>query len=82
MTNAEAIEVLKNPAKAKCFVLDKAISLAILALDKQVPKKAIKYSSVPHHRCPACRCAIRIFENDPFDVRCKFCGQAIDWEEV
>lgn len=43
MSNEEAIEVLRHPAKAKCFVLDKAISLAIIALENCPPEESICY---------------------------------------
>lgn len=59
-----------------------AIDIAIEALGKQRPKKPIgDLHSVPHHRCPNCNGAVRIFEVDYYDAYCKFCGQALDWKE-
>lgn len=54
--------------------LIEANGAAILALEKQIPKKPIKIYS--HYLCPNCRsiktsCA-------PF---CRMCGQALDWSD-
>ena len=60
----------------------KAYSVAIEALEKQIPKKPIFESEqtslfgvddVPH--CPNCRCDI------PEVSYCEKCGQALDWSD-
>lgn len=58
------------------------IGIAIECIEKQIPKKPKgDFHSVPHHRCPTCNCAIRLYEKDNCDLFCKFCGQAIDWSD-
>lgn len=58
------------------------VRTSIEALEKQIPEKPIgDLHSVPHHRCPNCNGAVRLFEDDSYDAYCKFCGQAIDWSD-
>jgi len=55
---------------------------AIVALDKQIPKKPSgDLHSVPHYRCPSCHNAIVVYEYDYKYPNCKWCGQAIDWSK-
>lgn len=86
MTNEEAIKELEQIPKhigGDCDGYEKrAIRIAIEALEKQIPKKPKDYDSVPHHRCPNCNSAIRVYCDDPYDPVCKFCGQAIDWSDI
>lgn len=56
-----------------------AYQMAISALEKQIPIKPTAYNSVPHHRCPNCKSAVRIYCTDPYDKFCHHCGQALDW---
>ena len=59
-----------------------ALDISIECIEKQIPKKPKgDFHSVPHHRCPTCNCAIRLYEKDSHDLFCKFCGQAIDWSD-
>ena len=54
---------------------------AIVALDKQVPKKPTgDLHSVPHYRCPLCNKAVVVYENDKKLPYCHWCGQALLWE--
>ncbi|MBQ0088765.1 MAG: hypothetical protein KBT27_05495 [Prevotellaceae bacterium] len=54
-----------------------ANGLAILALEKQIPKKVDKYS-----RCPSCGYdATNQADNDYNFEYCYYCGQALDWGE-
>lgn len=49
--------------------------------DIKIPKKPKgDYDSVPHHRCPNCNGAIRVYCDDPYDPVCKFCGQRLLWD--
>ena len=48
--------------------------LAILALEKQIPKKPIKTRS--EIVCPTCKTLIG---SSPY---CRYCGQAIDWNDT
>ena len=84
MTNEEVIENLKYLISDDCtdkqhdFV--KEIKIAIEALEKQVPKKAIEkytdYDGSEAGLCPFC--------NEGVDEEmnfCSYCGQAIDWSD-
>ena len=55
-----------------------AYSLAIEALEKQIPKKVVYHddsgNKTVSERCPSC------FEIAHSDY-CEYCGQAIDWSE-
>ena len=49
---------------------------------KDIPKKPIGYlDSVPHYRCPTCKSAVVMYENDNKYPCCQWCGQAIDWSK-
>ena len=90
MTYEKAIDLL-NDCYIRCDpccvgsceeCISDAKQTAIEALEKQIPKKPKgDYDSVPHHRCPNCNGAIRVYCDDPYDPVCKFCGQAIDWSD-
>lgn len=88
MTNKEAHGILeKKQSKMttyRQFYTEEAIEangLAILALEKQIPKKPTEYDSVPHGRCPSCHNAVRMYCDDPKNKYCIWCGQAIDWSK-
>lgn len=53
-----------------------AMELAILALEKQIPKKPTKYMT-DRYCCPVCK-AIR-YSSAPY---CEHCGQALDWSDT
>lgn len=48
--------------------------LAILALEKQIPKKPTKTRS--EIVCPTCKTLVG---SSPY---CRYCGQAIDWSDI
>lgn len=88
MTNKEAIEKLKEDCEqtiAECECKDGKclchIHKAIEALEKQIPKKPIKWAD-KILICPNCARAEYIKKIDILDTYCGFCGQAIDWSEV
>ena len=85
MTYEEAIEYIteRYVTMSMCLTLDecrkhnKAISMAIEALEKQIPKKP--YDTV---RCPLCKIEVELQPIDTEQITyCLHCGQAIDWEE-
>ena len=92
MIYEEAIEYIteRYVTMSMCLTLDecrkhnKAISMAIEALKKQIPKKPIirkaedYFGNVKHTLCPNCRETEFVFTQPCF---CHHCGQAIDWEE-
>ena len=79
---ARDLLILKNAGAARNRKAIRANAMAILALERQIPKKPSgDYHSVPHYRCPECKCAVVMYENDSRHPFCKWCGQAIDWED-
>ncbi len=64
-----------------------ANGVAIIALEKQIPKKPIKCCPLSdggemldeneHYKCPACRLKFR-----KTYVFCHYCGQALDWSDT
>ena len=81
MTNDEAIEYIakRYVTMSMCLTLDecrkhnKAISMAIEALEKQIPKKPYwEYGG-----CHCKSCGLDVLSDEYF---CPLCGQAIDWE--
>ena len=83
MTYEEAIKNI-NALNAVCgqkglydAEFESALALAILALEKQIPKKPYKDNEngvYEKEHCPSCHQSLF-----PNDHHCK-CGQAIDWE--
>lgn len=93
MTYAEAIKELKQiPSHigGDCDGYElRAISIAIEAIDKQIPKKPTHEATLYHScTCPTCKNVIDEFTNFKGEkVRiitnwCKFCGQALDWSDT
>ena len=88
MTYKEAIEYIteRYVTMSMCLTLDecrkhnKAISMAIEALEKQIPKKPTR-GKYGHTECACCGWVVESFCGDleqyPF---CPNCGQAIDWK--
>ena len=91
MTYEEAIEYIteRYVTMSMCLTLDecrkhnKAISMAIGALEKQIPKKPLHMHK--NYYCPICKEDGWILWDDAIpndmDKYCGKCGQAIDWEE-
>ena len=83
MTYKEAIKNI-NALNAVCgqkglydAEFESALALAILALEKQIPKKPYKDNEnglYEKEHCPSCHRSLF-----PNDHHCE-CGQAIDWE--
>ncbi len=88
MTNLEAIEELKHDCNElgkaiPCdtgwgVAIDSAYDMAVMALEKQIPKKPNIGNDNGRQRkcCPACGC----FYN-PASKYCPKCGQALDLED-
>ena len=84
MIYEEAIEYIteRYVTMSMCLTLDecikhnKAISMAIEALEKQVPKKAPNHDGMV---CPSCNSKARY--GHPYEYYCPHCGQAIDWSD-
>ena len=90
MTHEEAIEYISERyvTMSMCLTIDecrkhnKAISMAIEALEKQIPKKPLHMHK--NYYCPICKEDGWILWDDAapndMDKYCGKCGQAIDWE--
>ena len=90
MTYEEAIEYIteRYVTMSMCLTLDecrkhnKAISMAIEALEKQIPKKPLHMHK--NYYCPICKEDGWMLWDDAIpndmDKYCGICGQAIDWE--
>lgn len=82
MTYEEAIKLLNSVAiyyGSKCT--RNAVDLAILALEKQIPKKPLHMHK--NYYCPICKEDGWMLWDDAvpndMDKYCGKCGQAIDW---
>lgn len=86
MTAKEAIEILKEEHDYTQFLsyVNQALEMAIKALEKQIPKKAIS-TYKGHYKCPTCENYIDITDDDLYVYEieppkcCDECGQALDW---
>lgn len=77
ITKVEAVKAIKS---VKNFMLlqellypneDKALDMAIIALEKQTPKKAVK-KEVISQACPTCGCSVNY-------KYCTNCGQRVSY---
>ena len=90
MTEQEAIEILKKNREYGTELSD-AYDIAILALEKQIPKKVQKrtvilyLSEATDVLCPVCEksvCTwISLDSHSKKRPYCPSCGQALDWSE-
>ena len=81
MSPNEAIDYLLDPI-GKREIHDDAVGLAVDALRKQIPKKAVG-NHYAHMRCPACNHRIPSGGGSSSRRRdnwCNYCGQKIDWD--
>lgn len=75
-----AIDYLLDPI-GKREIHDESIELAVDALRKQIPQKAVG-NHYAHMRCPACNHMIPSGGGSSSRRRdnwCNYCGQKIDW---
>lgn len=83
MTAQRAIEILNNYGSLFPQAEQKAIDVAVLALKKQIPIKAVKFDKY-YYKCPVCGMSTGVSEEDmtiyeiPQPNYCKECGQALD----
>ena len=76
MDAKQAIEILSDGTKDWKEVIS-ALSLAIKALEKEVPKKPVEIKGMKHRgSCPRCKSI-----HDPRSLYCEDCGQKLDWEK-
>lgn len=70
-----------NWLKENCDKRHQAVILAIMSIDKQIPKKAVG-THYAHMRCPTCNHRIPSGGGSSSRRRdnwCNYCGQKIDW---
>lgn len=90
MTAENAIQTIEA-AKAEVewnypFAYAAAFEVAIEALEKQIPKRAIS-TYIGNYKCPTCENYIDITDDDLYVYEivppeyCPNCGQALDWSE-
>lgn len=80
LEDAVCDEIAKEAVKdgiTDLFVLDKKRIMS--ALEKQIPKKPLRFDSVPHARCPVCNCSVKLFADAHESHFCLYCGQKLDW---
>lgn len=84
MTTEEALSVLQDDLVIAIHDSDginpeyereqvESLKAAIIALEKQIPKKPIAYKA--EILCPACQTLVG---SSP---HCRYCGQALDWSD-
>ena len=96
MTNREAIEWIKDMLEQNWYIYNceryhiEALSLAIEALEKQMPKKPKEYED-KYYACPNCgnvtmmkweRYPDRLMDKSNGLPYCLGCGQCLDWEGI
>lgn len=77
MTEQEALQEFWDNAlhpSLKPEISEEAKSVAMKALEKQIPKKP-KCPAPPFFECPMCKAPVGDWQN-----HCENCGQALDWE--
>ena len=83
MTESEAKVILESEYKfhGECSVFGEALTMAINALEKQMPKKLINTCQYVSGCCPNCKKYISDWlEYDKF-MCCPYCGQKLDWSD-
>lgn len=78
MTIEEAIDYITHHA----FIADDVKDMAIVALEKQIPKKPIKTieHNIGYYECPYCENKIGTDIMTYQSNHCSYCGQRLDWE--
>ena len=78
MTDSEAKVILESEYKfhGECSVFGEALTIAINALEKQIPKKPKTDDRYVMYICPCCNDFIKVSHNC-----CQNCGQKLDWSD-
>lgn len=86
MTNEEAVKIIDHLGIKQVYDdtvsatdIGEALTLAISALDKQIPIKPMRIADVMA-MCPRCASTVYDFYENVSQLEyCRECGQAIDW---
>lgn len=92
MTNRDAIEILQRNIPGCDYDLSEAVTLAISALEKQIPKRKLEKDQYNENlftlRCPTCGALIcnynerlKSYSYSVYENYCYICGQAIDFSK-
>lgn len=76
---ARDLLILENAGAARDRKGIQANAMAILALERRIPKRVEKLKIPPYYNCPACGGTVTTWGNGTHHPFCKWCGQAIDW---
>lgn len=78
MTESEAKVILESEYKfhGECSVFGEALTMAINALEKQIPKKPKTDDRYVMYICPCCNDFIKVSHNC-----CQNCGQKLYWSD-
>ena len=78
MTESEAKVILESEYKfhGECSVFGEALTIAINALEKQIPKKPKTDDRYVMYICPCCNDFVKVSHN-----YCPNCGQKLDWSD-
>lgn len=80
MTENEASIILKTEIvhHPECSIFAEALGLAIQALEKQIPKKALNKKDALFANCPNCG---RVQNSAWNKTYCGDCGKKLDWSD-
>ena len=90
MTNQEAIErierhiIIHGAKEPRAVHITEALNMAIEALKAQEPKKSRcirRLTKVMKGICPVCEMEIESVIHGRITKFCKFCGQAVKWDD-
>lgn len=85
MNALEAIEEMKSYAENSWGGLSETFEVAIVALEKQIPKTVVEFEKY-EFKCPCCNVILGIEKEDIiiYDTippkHCENCGQMLDWD--
>jgi len=84
MNEKTAIKVIKQHCSKNITVFQSALDIAIIALEKQIPKKP-KIEKWEPARCPCCdgslsECAGDGYYDHQYNLKFCDCGQRLKWE--
>lgn len=79
MKPEEAIKYLRDPIGKSLEQHDKAVKMAIEALEKQVPKKPERLNAFRSiGKCGGCE---KVISTRTASVYCQYCGNKVDWSD-
>lgn len=79
MNAQEALEIIRYEVDEECHCgyIENELRIAMIALEKQIPKKLTVSEEI--YCCPICGENAAILQGDNY---CFNCGQALDWSDT